>query len=138
MRKNLGIGDENDFVAVIRDALGQGKSFYVILNNWNLLDWLEEIPVRKESMGDRLVLFANQMAALGANSFVYTSLLSPKQGSCSFRSKSTCGQWKLQIKNVMDSVESQDRTKVNWILSMARENSFEIDSKVIHTPRANQ
>lgn len=131
---------ENDFVAVIRDALGQGKSFYVVLNNMNLLDWLEEkFPVRKESMGGQAGIIANQMAALGANSIVYTSLLSPKQGSMFFPEvKVPVVNGGLHVKNVMDSVRSQDLTKVNWIFEYGKGEQFEIDGQVIHTPRANR
>ncbi len=131
---------ENDFVAVIRDALGQGKSFYVILNNMDLLDWLEEkFPVRNESMGGQAGIIANQMAALGANSIVYTSLLSPKQGSMFFpQVKVPVVSDKLQVKNVMDSVRTQDHTKVNWIFEYGKGEQFEIDGQVIRTPRANR
>src|SRR5690606_798321 len=61
------IKEKNEFVAVLKDALGKGKSFYIVLENLDLLEWLDEIFAnRQELMGGQAGIIANQMAALEA------------------------------------------------------------------------
>lgn len=75
------ITTKNEFVAVLKDALGKGKSCYIILENLDLLDWLDQVFAdRQELMGGQAGIIANQMAALKAKCLVYTSLLSKKAG----------------------------------------------------------
>lgn len=77
------VTNKNEFVAVLKDALGKGKSCYVILENLELLDWLEQIFTnRRESMGGQAGIIANQMAALEAKALVYTALLSKNKHPC--------------------------------------------------------
>lgn len=134
------ITNENEFLAVLLEALAAGKSHYIVLENLDLLAWLEEkFSVRKESMGGQAGIIANQMAALGAHSLVYTSLLSPKQGSMFFPDVQVpVVNGGLKTVNVMDGVKSDDHTKENWIFEYAKGEKFEIAGQTIETPRANR
>ncbi|NMA62166.1 MAG: hypothetical protein GX956_09810, partial [Firmicutes bacterium] len=134
------INTEDEFLAVLLAALKEGKSHYIVLRNIHMLKWLEEkFTVRQESMGGQAGIIANQMAALGANSLVYTSLLSPKQGSMFFPEVQVpVVNGKLATLNVMDAVRPQDHTKENWIFEYAKGEKFEICGQVITTPRANR
>lgn len=136
----LDIYTANEFVAVLKSALGHGKSSYIVLRNLDLLDWLErKFLSRKESMGGQAGVIANQMAALGANSLVYTSLLSPKQGSMFFPSvKVPVVDETLRILNVQDAVRPTDNTKVNWIFEYPKNMEFNFNGEVVKTPRANR
>lgn len=134
------ISNENEFLAVLLEALAAGKSHYVVLDNLDLLAWLEsKFSVRKESMGGQAGIIANQMAALGAHSLVYTSLLSPKQGSMFLSDVQVpVVNGGLKTVDIMDGVKSDDRTKENWIFEYAKGEKFEIAGQVIETPRANR
>ncbi|NMB02321.1 MAG: hypothetical protein GX971_12515 [Firmicutes bacterium] len=134
------VSNENEFLAVLMDALEAGKSHYIVLSNMELLSWLEEVfPVRKESMGGQAGIIANQMAGLGAHSIVYTSLLSPKQASMFFPEVDVpVASDDLAIVNVGDAVRPDDQIKENWIFEYAKGERFELGGHVIVTPRANR
>lgn len=134
------INTATEFLAVLLAALQEGKSHYIVLRNLELLNWLEErFPTRRESMGGQAGIIANQMAALGAHSLVYTSLLSPKQGSMFFPEVQVPVLAEgLTSKNVMDAVNPSDHTKENWIFEYAKNETFEICGQKITTPRANR
>ena len=134
------ITTEDEFLAVLLAALKEGKSHYIVLRNLQLLEWLEEkFTVRQESMGGQAGIIANQMAALGSKSLVYTSLLSPKQGSMFFPEVQVpVVNGELETRNVMDAVRAEDHTKENWIFEYAKGEKFEICGQVITTPRANR
>lgn len=135
----LEINTENEFLAVLLAALQEGKSHYIVLRNMQLLDWLEkQFSTRNESMGGQAGIIANQMAALGARSIVYTSLLSSKQGSMFLPSVQVpVIDDNLSLVNVMDGVR-EDHTKENWIFEYAKGEKFSLCGQEIVTPRANR
>lgn len=134
------INTEDEFLAVLLAALKEGKSHYIVLRNISLLEWLEtKFSARQESMGGQAGIIANQMAALGAHALVYTSLLSPKQGTMFFPEVQVpVVQDELATLNVMDAVKDNDHTKENWIFEYAKGEEFEICGEKITTPRANR
>ncbi len=134
------IHTKNEFLAVMAAALEEGKSHHIVLRNLDLLDWFWEIfETRQESMGGQAGIIANQVAALGAHSIIYTSLLSPKQGSMFFPEVQVpVINADLDIVDVMDGVKPHDRTKENWIFEYAKGEKFTICGKTIVTPRANR
>lgn len=136
----LEVHTANEFVAALKSALGYGKSSYIVLRNLNLLNWLEsKFQTRRESMGGQAGVIANQMAALGANSVVYTSLLSPKQGSMFFPTvKVPVVDGELKVVNVEDAVNPNQNTKVNWIFEYPKNVEFDFCGEVVKTPRANR
>ena len=134
------ISNENEFLAVLMQALEGGKSHHIVLSNMEMLSWLEEVfPERVESMGGQAGIIAIQMAALGAHSLVYTALLSPKQASMFFPEVDVpvAGD-ELSIVGVRDAARPQDQLKENWIFEYAKGERFEIGGRVIVTPRANR
>lgn len=136
----LEIHTPNEFVAVLKGALGYGKSSYVILRNLELLDWLDEkFPNRKASMGGQAGIIANQMAALGAKSLVYTSLLSPKQVDMFFPAVYVpVVDNGLKVVPVGEAGNPHDQTKVNWIFEYPKHQEYDFCGEVVKTPRANR
>jgi len=131
----------NEFLAVLMQALQEGKSVHIVLRDLDMLSWLEEVfPERVESMGGQAGIIANQMAALGAHSLVYTSLLSKKQASMFFPEVDVpvVRDGQLAIVNVQEAVRPQDQIKENWIFEYAKDERFELGGHVIVTPRANR
>ncbi|HHT72362.1 MAG TPA: hypothetical protein GX008_01465 [Firmicutes bacterium] len=136
----LEIHTANEFVAVLKGALGYGKSSYVILRNHELLDWLDEkFPSRRASMGGQAGVIANQMAALGARSLVYTSLLSQKQVDMFFPAVQVpVVDNGLKVVPVGEAVNPSHQTKVNWIFEYPKNAEYDFCGETVRTPRANR
>ncbi|HKM18249.1 MAG: hypothetical protein GX228_08320 [Firmicutes bacterium] len=134
------IREKNEFVAVLKDALGKGKSFYIILENLELLDWLDQVFAnRQELMGGQAGIIANQMAALEAKTIAYTSLLSKKQASLFFPEVLyPVFEEDLQLIPVHQAYNPEDQLKINWIFEYAKGIEFDFGGEKIVTPRANR
>lgn len=135
------VHNENEFLAVLMQALQEGKSVHIVLRDMAMLSWLEEVfPDRQESMGGQAGIIANQMAALGAHSVVYTALLSPKQASMFFPEVDApvVRGGELSIVGAREAARPQDELKENWIFEYAKDERFELGGHVITTPRANR
>lgn len=144
---NLSIGDissiksKEEFMAVLKDRLFKGKSFHIVLENTDLLAWLDEhFTGVEESMGGQAGIIANQMAALGADSMVYTPLLSEKQANLFHKTVTTpvITEDGLSIKTARVAARPNDETKINWIFEYAANETFTFLGEVITTPRANR
>jgi len=136
----LEIHTANEFVAVLKGALGYGKSSYVIIRNHELLNWLDEkFPSRKANMGGQAGVIANQMAALGAESLCYTSLLSPKQVEMFFPAvRVPVVEDGLKVVPVGEAADPTHQTKVNWIFEYPKHAQYDFCGETITTPRANR
>ena len=134
------IREKNEFVAVLKDALGKGKSFYIILENLALLDWLDEVfSNRQELMGGQAGIIANQMAALEAKTIVYTSLLSRKQATMFFpQVLYPVFKDDLQLIPVHQAYNPDDQLKINWIFEYAKGIEFDFGGEKVVSPRANR
>lgn len=134
------VQNENEFLAVLVQALQEGKSVHIVLKDLTMLSWLEEVFLeRKESMGGQAGIIANQMAALGAHSLVYTSLLSPKQAAMFFPEvEFPVVRNGLSIVPVQEASRPGDGVKENWIFEYAKDVRFTVGGKEIITPRANR
>lgn len=134
------VKSKNDFVAVIKDCVGKGKSFYIVLEDMTMLDWLDQVFAnRKELMGGQAGIIANQMAALQAKSIVYTSLLSPKQGAMFFPDVLyPILDNELELVKIQDACRSADNLKVNWIFEYAKGEKFDFAGETVISPRANR
>lgn len=131
---------KNEFVTILKDALGKGKSFYIILEDLNLLNWLDRIfTTRQELMGGQAGIIANQMAALHAKSIVFTSLLSQKQSQMFFP-EVLCPVYNegLEIIPVERASRAEDNLKINWIFEYAKGQEFDFWGEKVITPRANR
>ena len=74
------ISSREEFVAVLRHGFRTGKSALLVRETEEFVPWWREIfQDRVESMGGQAGIIANQMAALGAESVVYSPILSPRQ-----------------------------------------------------------
>jgi len=134
------VNNKNEFVAVLKDCLGKGKSFYIVLENVALLSWLEQVFAdHKEFMGGQAGIIANQMAALGAQSSVYTSLLSHKQAQLFFPEVMfpVC-DGELRLVPVHNAYREHDPIKINWIFEYAKDLVFDFNGEKVVTPRANR
>ena len=134
------LNEKNEFVAILKDCLGKGKSFYIVLENTSLLDWLDQkFPKRQELMGGQAGIIANQMAALKAKPVVYTSLLSPKQASMFFPEVLyPVFDGKLELVPTYQAGRLDDSVKINWIFEYAKNIEFDFGGEKIVTPRANR
>jgi ADP-dependent phosphofructokinase/glucokinase len=135
------INTKEDLLIVLKDCLGGGKSFHIVLENLSLLDWLDDYFVgARENMGGQAGIIANQMASLGAQSIVYTPLLSPKQGRLFVDGVTTplVQGNQAEIKPVPEAVRRDDETKINWIFEYAKGETVRFGKEVVITPRANR
>ncbi|NLA59067.1 MAG: hypothetical protein GX855_09240, partial [Firmicutes bacterium] len=108
------VRSKEDLLIILKDCLSGGKSFHIVLENVSLLDWLDEyFTGARESMGGQAGIIANQMAALGAQSMVYTPLLSPKQGKLFAEGVTTPAivDDQLEILPIPEAVRKDDETK---------------------------
>ncbi len=135
------VTSKEELLVILKDCLSEGKSFHIVLENLSLLDWLDEyFTGARENMGGQAGIIANQMATLGAESAVYTPLLSPKQARLFVDSVTTpvVDGGKLQIQPVSQAARSDDETKINWIFEYAKGETVAFGSEVVTTPRANR
>lgn len=135
------IKSKEDLLIVLKDCLSGGKSFHIVLENLKILDWLDEhFTGAQENMGGQAGIIANQMASLGAQSMVYTPLLSPKQGRLFVEGVTTPAvvDNQLEIRPVPEAVRPGDETKINWIFEYAKGETVRFGQDTVTTPRANR
>ena len=74
---------------MLRHGFKTGKSALLVRATEDFVPWWREIfHERAESMGGQAGIIANQMAALGADSVVYSPILSPGKPSSSWTASS--------------------------------------------------
>lgn len=135
------ITSKEDFLVVLKDMLAEGKSFHIVLEGKELMDWLDsQFSDEKESMGGQAGIIANQMAALGAAAIVYTPLLSPKQAGLFDERVVTpvVTDTGLALTAVREAARPEDSTKINWIFEYAKGIEIDFGFTKITTPRANR
>jgi ADP-dependent phosphofructokinase/glucokinase len=129
------------FFVVLQDRLSKGKSFHIVLENEELLTWLDRFFTDGvESMGGQAGISANQMAALDVESVVYTPLLAPKQANqfvATVRTPVIEGETPT-LKLVTDAASPNDDVKINWIFEYGKGLTFEFPNGTFTTPRANR
>lgn len=127
-----------EFIALLKECVKGGKSFYGVMDS-KLADWFDSVfPKREEAMGGQAGIVANQMAALGASSNVYTPVLSAKQAAIfdqrvRYPVIDNGVTWVPIRKAVNDNW-----TKVNYIFEYPKGMEFVFGDQVIRTPRANR
>ena len=134
------IRSKEDFLVVLRDMMQEGKSFHIVLEGRELMNWLDkQFAGESERMGGQAGIIANQMAALGAEAIAYTALLSPKQSSLfDDRVKTPLIDDGFGLAPIREAARPEDETKINWIFEYGK--GIEVDfgvAKVV-TPRANR
>src|SRR5690606_18492459 len=130
-----------EFVAVLRHGFRTGKSALLVRETEEFVPWWRQIFTdRTESMGGQAGIIANQMAALGAASVVYSPLLSPRQASF-FLDGVT---WPVGEGDGVRYVPAQaagrpaDLTREPWVFEYKKGETFSFPDGAITTPRANR
>lgn len=127
-----------EFMALLKECIKVGKSHYGVMDS-KLGDWFSQVFLqRSEAMGGQAGIIANQMAALGATSSVYSPVLSSKQAA-SFDSRVLYPEVNSGITwiPVRESVNDQ-WTKLNYIFEYAKGITFKFGDEEITSPRANR
>jgi len=136
------ISERVDLITVLADRLKKGKSFHIVVESRDVLQWLDRhlSETAEESMGGQAGIIANQMAKLGADAIVYTSLLSPKQAEMFDERVKTpvCAGGRFALVPVHSAARPADSLKINWILEYGKNITFEFGTEKIVTPRANR
>ena len=114
------IRSKEDFLVVLRDMMQEGKSFHIVLEGRELMNWLDkQFAGESERMGGQAGIIANQMAALGAEAIAYTALLSPKQSSLfDDRVKTPLIDDGFGLAPIREAARPEDETKINWIFEV--------------------
>lgn len=130
-----------DLLAVLIDRLGKGKSFHIIVDNPDLLQWLDkQFSGELESMGGQAGIISNQMAMIGAASVVYTPLLSEKQARLFHEAILTpvVDDGRLNLVPTNRAVRQDTGTKINWIMEYFKDRELVFGDMTIVPPRANR
>ncbi len=135
------IKEKEDFLYVLKTALKESGAVHITLENIRLLDWFDEIfPNHEERIGGQAGIIANQMAALGLESVVYTPLLSPKQANMFLSDvkfpRVTKGD--IDFRSISESSRKKDNLKINWIFEYPGETKFNFNGELIETKKANR
>ena len=102
--------------------------------------WFEEnFPERTEAMGGQAGIIANQMAAFGAPTFVYNSVLSERQAAI----YDPQIQFPTKVNDRLHWVPIQagindSWTKINFILEYPQSSTYTFGDYTVTTPRANR
>lgn len=130
-----------EFVALLRHGFATGKSALLVRETEELVSWWRGIfDDRTESMGGQAGIIANQMAALGATSVVYSPLLSPRQASFFLDGVS----WPTGDGDAVGYIPAkeagrpQDLTREPWVFEYRKGETFCFPDGAITTPRANR
>lgn len=135
------VQSQEDFFAVFRDSLIKGKSFHIVVESTELMNFLvNEFSDEKEIMGGQAGIIANQMASLETESVVYTPLLTSKQAELFTKGVTTplVKENKLSLVNVKEAVQTDIVTKINWVFEYAKGEKIDFAGEEIITPRANR
>lgn len=126
------------FVYLLKECLPQGKSYYDVMDITLSDFFAQAFPKGKEAIGGQAGIIANQMAALGAKSHLYTSVLSAKQASiCDPKLMYPKFNGKVSWVPIRQGV-NDTWTKLNYIFEYPKNVTYQVDGKTISTPRANR
>lgn len=135
------IRTREEFLAVLRRGFATGKSNLLVREDESIVAWWEGLfDERQESMGGQAGIIANQMAALGARSLVYSPLLSPKQASLFLPGV----LWPKRSGAAVEPVEARtagregDPTREPWVFEYRKGERFRFPDRTFTTPRANR
>lgn len=130
-----------DFATVLYMQLQEGKSCHIVAEG-AALDWItHNFPDAVESMGGQAGIIANQMAALQAESYLYTPLLSPRQARLfnpAVKAPQINVRGQVDFVPILSAANPQDAVKINWIFEYAKGEEYVFGEQKIITPRANR
>ncbi len=132
------ITTSTEFLALLQECMAGGKSFYGIVDIQLSPFFEQAFPDRQEAMGGQAGIIANQMAALGAKSYVYNPVLSARQANA-YHPKVMFPQIHNGVQWVRTSDAVNDQwTKVNFIFEYAKGVTYTFGLDTLTTPRANR
>jgi Archaeal ADP-dependent phosphofructokinase/glucokinase len=136
-----GVRTREEFVAVLRHGFKTGKSILLVRETEEFVPWWREVfHDRDESMGGQAGIIANQMAALGATSVVYSPLLSPRQAQFFVDGVvwPVVREGRVEYLPAKEAGRPQDLTREPWVFEFVKGATFQFPDEVITTPRANR
>lgn len=129
-----------ELVAVLHAAMQTGKSHYGFLAD-DTAAWCRKHLRKSEfKLGGQAGIIANLMATLGADSRLYTTLLSKDQAEIidpAVRAPVVRGD-ELSWDGVQNVADPDQPTKVNWIFEYPKGMTCHFPQGTITTPRANR
>lgn len=128
-----------EFVALLKECIMVGKSFYGVMDE-ELGDWFNQVfDHKEEAMGGQAGIIANQMAALQAETFIYTPVLSQKQAA-NFSAQVQYPVLKADgvIWTDINLAINDEWTKINYIFEYPKNCRFMFGDEEIVSPRANR
>jgi len=127
------------FLTLLEECLEAGKSYYDVVQA-ELGEWfLQYFPEHTEAMGGQAGIIANQMAALGAQAYVYNPVLSELQAEMYDPRVRfpVLEQGRLQWVPIREGVNST-WTKVNYIFEYPKDAVYQFGDRTVTTVRANR
>src|SRR5690606_31796946 len=112
------IRTQEEFLAVLRSGFETGKSALLVRVDESIVSWWREhFAERTESMGGQAGIIANQMAALGARSVVYSPMLSPRQAQLFTDGVEwpVCSGGSLTFTEARKAGRPEDLTREPWV-----------------------
>ena len=135
------VRSREDFLAVLRRGFREGKSALLVREDEALVDWWRGVfTERVESMGGQAGIIANQMAALGAASVVYSPLLSPRQASFFLDGVTwpVVEDGRVRYVPAVSAGRPADMTREPWVFEYGKGERFAFPDETFVTPRANR
>lgn len=130
---------EEHLLAILQESAARGESHYNVVD-LGLTDWIDrKFSVSRNEAGGEAAIIANQVAALGADSHVYTSVLSPRQAAVFHRRVKfpviSAGrvQWMAAQQVVNDNW-----TKLNYIFEFRKGATLRFGERKVFCPKAIQ
>ncbi len=130
---------EDHLLAILQESAARGESHYNVAD-LGLTEWIDrKFSVNRTEAGGEAAIIANQTAALGADSRVYTSVLSPRQAEVFHRRVKfpviSAGrvQW-----IAAQQVANDNWTKLNYIFEFRKGTTLRFGERKIFCPKAIQ
>src|SRR5690606_20834770 len=135
------VADRAQFLAVLRHGFETGKAALLVRETEELVPWWREVFLeRTESMGGQAGIIANRLAALGAQSVVYSPMLSPRQASFFLEGVSwpQVDNGAIRYIPAAQAGRPQDPTREPWVFEYRKGEVFRFPDRVFTPPRANR
>lgn len=133
------VSTPGQFLTLLEECLEAGKSYYDVVQA-ELGEWfLQYFPEHTEAMGGQAGIIANQMAALGADAYVYNPVLSELQAQMyDPRVKfPVLEEGRLKWVPIREGINST-WTKVNYIFEYPKDAVYQFGDRTVTTVRANR
>lgn len=130
-----------DFIAVLIDRLGQGKSLLLVGESAELSLWFEEhFPKRYDKLGGQAGIMAAQLASLDAKSVLYSPILSKRQAEVLHPGVlfPVVDRGSVMLQSAGEAARQTDPTRSPWVFEYGKDETYEFGHRRITTPRANR